>query len=324
MKHIAIFSVSLGLLGVVVAGTGTALAATEEDIAEALLQETLASLEVSVEDPALLDDLAAGLEQAITEEIVDPVLVEEVNDALDDGQNLDLGEVLDENLGKQDEAWDAESDALEVAFQEIRAQFQECRAASLAEGARFGASECAQGLGFRFQVAAATVRLNAVMEREATLAGLEGDELAAAEEELATLRTELEAQLARAEQKLERTRARGESAGAVAADLQQLEEVSAQGRSVLSAESSRGSSSNRGNSGQSGTTNNPDSGASTTDSETETGGQGNSGQSSDSGNQGSSADRGNSGSQSDRGNQGERGNQGRSENQGKGQQGSDQ
>ena len=213
---------------------GVALAATTEELAEAIIQEAAIRLGVEISDPALLDSLAADLEFALEEEILDPEIVDELDEALDDGRDPDVDELVDENLEEQEESWREKSPDLLNAFELVKLEFQQCRQQT--DGP---ANLCARGLGFKLQAAATQIALDELDALRLSLDTLTGEEREAAEAEWEAAELRLTERLARAEAKL--ARVEGQTAGVLA-----LQEATAKGRTSLAqsqGSASRGSQS---------------------------------------------------------------------------------
>jgi hypothetical protein len=176
-----------------------ALSATTEEISAVLFDDTTVLLNIEVDDADLAESLEADLQYALDEDVIDPDIVDEIADAVDSGEESDLDDLVGDNLIEQEQSWLEKSPELLNAFELVKFEFHQCRSQSSG-----GASECAQGLGFRLQVAAVNLSLEGIEERKASLDGLTGPELEEALALIAAEEEELAKKLARAEQKLAR------------------------------------------------------------------------------------------------------------------------
>jgi hypothetical protein len=176
-----------------------AFAATTDEIAEVLFEETTELLEIEIDDADLAGSLRDDLDYAVDEEVVDPEIVEEISDAIDGDRESDLNDLFGENSEEQEASWLEKSPGLLNAFDLVKYEFHQCRLQSTG-----GASECAQGLGFKLQVASVQLALADLEEQRAALDGLEGVELEEALALIAAQEEELARKLARAEEKLAR------------------------------------------------------------------------------------------------------------------------
>lgn len=176
-----------------------AIAATTDEVSEVLFEETTELLGIEVSDANLIDSLLEDIEYAIDEEIVIPEIVDEIGEAIDDGRESDLDDLLDENSEEQEQSWLEKSPELLSAFDLVKYEFHQCRIQS----AR-GASECARGLGFKLQLASVEMALADLEDQRATLEGLEGDALEEALSRIAAEEQELAKKLLRAQEKLNR------------------------------------------------------------------------------------------------------------------------
>ena len=211
-----------------------AYAATTEEISEALFEETTELLGIEINDADLAESLAGDLEYAVEEEVIDPEIVDEIDEAIDSERESDLGELFDENSEEQEESWLEKSPELLNAFDLVKFEFHQCRIQSTG-----GASECAQGLGFKLQVASVQLGLADLEEQRAALDGLEGAELEDALALITAQEDELARKLARAEEKLARLGGTGEGSA-------ELETIVAEAREAgIAPEDSR----NQGNQG---------------------------------------------------------------------------
>lgn len=219
-KSITTLTALVGVTGLLIVAPSAAFSATEEEVSSALLETVTETLDISVTDTELLELLAADLEYAITEEVLDADLVASVSDAIDASLLPDVSEIVEENLGEQQTLWPEESGQLGEALGAVKQEFYQCRAA--AEGP---ANECAQGFGFRIQVALTDSRVERVEQLQAQLGELSGEALAQAEAELLQAQERLTVRLERLEQKIVRTQSRGENAERLRESLGKAEQL---------------------------------------------------------------------------------------------------
>jgi hypothetical protein len=176
-----------------------ASAATSEEISQVLFSETTQALGIEVSDPQLSESLLADLQFAVDEDIINPDILSEIDEAIDSGRDSDVGDLLDENQAEQEGSWLEKSPELLNAFDLVKYEFHQCRIQSTG-----GASECARGLGFKLQVASVELALAELETLRASLDGLSGEELEQALVLIEAQEQELAAKLQRAEQKLAR------------------------------------------------------------------------------------------------------------------------
>jgi hypothetical protein len=173
----SLFVIPLGIALAV--SPSLALAATPEELAGALLEETAEVLGVQVDDPVLVDLLESDLEFAIEEEVIDPNLLNELDQAIDAGEEPAVEDALEENLLDQEESWRDKAPELLTAFEMVKLEFQQCR-----EQTDGPANECARGLGLKLQVASMEMALGDVEALRLSLDTLTGEERVQAEVEL--------------------------------------------------------------------------------------------------------------------------------------------
>ena len=224
-----------------------AFAATDEEVVDVLIESTVIQLDVQVEDSTLLDEIASDLEYAISEEVLDPDIVETISAAIDAEEEADLTELVDENLEEQLGSWLDRDPSLLSAFELVKYEFHKCRAETNGP-----ANQCARGLGDRLQLAAVEVDNQKLEELKASIESLSGEELAAAEEEIALLEDKVSSRTERIE---ERTARKEESAAAKDQKAQGQNSESANetpGKSGEKPEKDKGNSGSKGNSGGNG------------------------------------------------------------------------
>lgn len=172
-------------------------AATNEEIAQSLLEAAGQVLGVDITDPDLIEELTDGLAFAIEDGSIPQEIVDEIGNAIDsDTEPENLEEVLDVNIIDQITNWEEYAPEFRENFEEVRTEFQACREASA------NASECARGIGFKMQVASAEDSMTRIALLQQQLidgsAELTQEELDAIAAEIA----ELTAKVERAEAKL--------------------------------------------------------------------------------------------------------------------------
>jgi hypothetical protein len=189
------FAIGLGLMF----SPTVAHADTFDHIAEDLFIEANEFLGIEIEDTELLALLMADLEYAIAEELIDSSIVDEIEDAISSDREPDVGSLYEENEAEQEQSWLEQSPELLNAFDLIKFEFHQCRAQSTG-----GASQCAQGLGFKLQAASVQLALEKRDQQMLALDRLEGAERQEALASIASQEGRLTEKLARAEQRLAR------------------------------------------------------------------------------------------------------------------------
>ncbi|AXE55175.1 hypothetical protein [Aurantimicrobium sp. MWH-Uga1] len=190
-------------------GVNAAYAETSDAVTETLIQTSLSGLDTTVTDPVLLAELQQDVSEAIEVGIIDPAIVQVVEETVTDPTSTpspeettaptdtELADLIDENLAEESDAWTEEEPAWAAAFEAIRADFELCRTDGQST------SSCARTLGFQLQIAHAQAELATLDEAIAAVATLPEEEQASALAELEAQRAELEAHLVRATAKLE-------------------------------------------------------------------------------------------------------------------------
>ena len=271
----------------------SATAATEDELVDFLLQETEQSLEIDIDNAQLLANLQSDLEYALELELLDEDILEEANSILDGETEESLDNLLDENLEEQETSWLDLDPALLSAFDLVKYEFHACRAATTGP-----ANICAQGLGFKLQVASVEISLSEIEAKRLELESLSDEERGLAEAELAKLEIELLSKLARAKAKLERfgSSPEAEELAAAVATVESSEAVldpitsstNGNGNQNGSGNSGNGNSGNSGNNGNSGNGNSENPGNGGNNGNSGNGNSGNSGNNGNNGNRGAS------------------------------------
>lgn len=220
MRSISKLVISAVIVTPLAIGVGPVLAATTDEISSVIVDKTLAGLGVEVTDQELLAELESDLSDAIDADLINNDIVNAVDDAVDSGTDASLDDKQDQNESEAVDEFVAEKTSLQLAFEAIKTEFQNCR--ELATGS---AKDCALGLGIKFQIAISENMLANIQAKEASLAGLTGDELAAAEAELAQMQKQLENRTMRIAQQLVRLQDRTGVTADVQSDVAQLEQI---------------------------------------------------------------------------------------------------
>jgi hypothetical protein len=188
-------------------GTGLSSAvAADENVTDSLVTSALEELGIEVTDENVLAELEESVNLALDEQIIDPAIVEEIEQGLAEGNltteeittpevNPELGELIDENLNEQTEVWEETAPSWIAAFEQVRADFELCRTDGQST------SECARTFGFQLQLAHSEAKLADIDAALARVSSLP-------EEEQAAALAELEAQRSAFQAKLERTAVR--------------------------------------------------------------------------------------------------------------------
>lgn len=196
----ALLGLPIGIAGPVWAQSDSAA------LADVILEKTLTFLGVETDPSEVLDELSDEVADAIDEGIIDDDVLETIDKA------DDLDTLLDGNLEDAEDVLESYAPLWRAAYEQIRIEFQACRTSS------GKVSDCAKGLGFRFQIAQADALLADVDAQIAALEGLtpEGQEAELAR--LQALREEMVSRLERAQDKLENGPGKGvENASGIAA-----------------------------------------------------------------------------------------------------------
>ncbi len=228
-------------------------AATTEEIAGGLLEQAAGVLDIEITDPELLEELSDGLEYAIEDGVIPEEITLEIGEGLDTGTDPDgIEAILEVNIIDQIANWEEYAPMYRVAFETVRAEFQTCRAAA------GSARSCAQGLGFKMQVASANDALTRLqlLEQQLTDSGvvLTDEERALLETE----RAELQAKIERAAAKLEGLDSSDPSVQNAKKDMVRIRESAgtADGSDATVQSNGPGNSGNKGNSGGNGNSGN--------------------------------------------------------------------
>ena len=188
-------AVVVGLVGF---GASSAQAATEEDAATWIANAALNQLGVDVENPVLADAIASAVRQAVDAGLISVAVDDLADQAVDDPESVDGDEaddVIEDELEDQTGQWQDIATEWHEAFDEIKADFAECR-----EAATDGADDCAH----EFRYARQVNHVEAWLARhEAKL----GDISTLPEEEQAKAQAKLDRQGAQAQARLDKAKA---------------------------------------------------------------------------------------------------------------------
>ncbi|MHA6695712.1 hypothetical protein [Homoserinimonas sp. A520] len=190
------------VVGSVALGAAPANAATEQDVAAWITESTLENLNVTAPDADLAAALQAAISAALEAGVISLSVEELAEQAIDDPESVDKGEIeeaLAEELGEQGDAWDEVATAWHAAFDTIKADFAECR-----EAAEAGANLCAHQFRYEMQVNHVTAWLARHAAKVGDITALPEDEQAAALAKLERQGEHAAARLDRARVQLEK------------------------------------------------------------------------------------------------------------------------
>jgi hypothetical protein len=140
-------AVVVGLVGF---GAASAQADTEDDVATWIANSALNRLGVNVENPELADALAGAVRDAVDAGLISVPVDDLADQAVENPESVDddeTDEVIDDELDDQTGQWQDIAAEWHAAFDQIKADFAECR-----EAATDGASECAHEFRYAMQV----------------------------------------------------------------------------------------------------------------------------------------------------------------------------
>lgn len=220
----------------------SAQAETSDAVTETIIDSSLSGLGTEVTDPTLLDLLQEDISVAVDEGIIDPAIVDVVEEVVTDPTSTpdpeattpptdpELADLINENLSEETGFWEEEAPAWMAAFEQIRAEFEACRTDGQATSA------CARTLGFQLQIAHAEAELAQIDTAIADITNLPEDLQAAALAELEAKRAAFQAKLERSSAKLA-TAIESGSSSATPADQARLNSVlgEVRGRSLAPA-----------------------------------------------------------------------------------------
>jgi hypothetical protein len=186
------------VIGMVGLGATSAQAATEDDVASWITNTALDRLGVEVDDLGLAEALNSAIHEAVDAGLISVEVQDTAQEDLDDPDAVtddEADDVLDDELEDQTGQWQEIAAEWHAAFDEIKAEFVECR-----EAATSGADDCAHEFRYAMQV-------NHIKAWQARQAAKLGDisELPAEEQESALKK--LQEQGERAQARLEKAAA---------------------------------------------------------------------------------------------------------------------
>lgn len=132
------------IVGTVGVGAVSAQAATVDDVASWITDAALERLGVDVEDPALADALKGAVQDAMDSGLITATVEDLAQSATDDPDSVsdeEIDDALDGELEEQSGVWQDIALAWHAAFDEIRADFAECRNAAVGGAAEDDATE---------------------------------------------------------------------------------------------------------------------------------------------------------------------------------------
>ncbi|GAB3036837.1 hypothetical protein GCM10027052_14160 [Parafrigoribacterium mesophilum] len=181
------------VMGMVGLGATSAQAATEDDVASWITSTALDRLGVEVQDASLADALNSAIHDAVAAGLISVEVQDTAQSDIDDPDAVTDDEadgVLDDELEDQTGQWQDIAAEWHAAFDEIKADFVQCR-----EAATGGANDCAHQFRYDMQV-------NHVKAWQARQAAKLGDISALPQEEQDSALQKLQEQGARAEARL--------------------------------------------------------------------------------------------------------------------------
>lgn len=228
-KKSSVIALSLAIPALVFGSVTSAQAATTEEVSQTIVESSLASLEIEITDETLLAELESDIETALTEEVIDPAIVDTAETIIDEtaGETVtetpaptptDLEELIDENLTEETDVWEEQAPAWLAAFEQLRAEFEVCRTDGQST------SDCARTFGFQLQLAHAEGKLAEIDAAIANISALPAEEQAAALAELEAQRSAFQAKLERTAERLAAAVATG-NAGATTQIQERLNSV---------------------------------------------------------------------------------------------------
>ena len=119
--------------GTVGLGAASAQAASVDDVASWIADAALERLGVNVEDPALADALTGAVQAAVDSGLITITVENLAEEAVGDPDSVgdeDVDDTLDSELDEQSGVWQDIALAWHTAFDVIKADFAECRAAT--------------------------------------------------------------------------------------------------------------------------------------------------------------------------------------------------
>lgn len=132
------------IVGTVGIGAASAQAATVDDVASWITDAALERLGVDVQDPALADALKGAVQSAVDSGLITTTVEDIAESALenpDSAADEDVDDALDGELDEQAGVWQDIALAWHAAFDQIKADFAECRSAAVGGATEGDATE---------------------------------------------------------------------------------------------------------------------------------------------------------------------------------------
>jgi hypothetical protein len=132
------------IVGTVGIGAASAQAATVDDVASWITNTALERLGVDVQDPALADALKGAVQSAVDSGLITTTVEDVAQAATEDPDsvaNETVDDTLDGELEEQTGAWQDIALAWHAAFDQIKADFVECRSAAVGGATEGDATE---------------------------------------------------------------------------------------------------------------------------------------------------------------------------------------
>ncbi|HEY9498686.1 MAG TPA: hypothetical protein VIQ78_06660 [Terrimesophilobacter sp.] len=132
------------IAGTVGIGATSAQAATADDVASWITDAALERLGVEVQDPALAEALKAAVQSAVDSGLISTTVDDVAQSAVDDPDAVSdetVDEALDGEFDEQTGVWQDIALAWHAAFDQIKADFAECRSAAVGNATEGDATE---------------------------------------------------------------------------------------------------------------------------------------------------------------------------------------
>ena len=132
------------IAGTVGIGATSAQAATADDVASWITDAALERLGVEVQDPALAEALKAAVQSAVDSGLISTTIDGVAQSAVDDPDAVSdetVDEALDGEFDEQTGVWQDIALAWHAAFDQIKADFAECRSAAVGNATEGDATE---------------------------------------------------------------------------------------------------------------------------------------------------------------------------------------
>lgn len=132
------------IVGTVGIGAASAQAATVDDVASWITDAALERLGVEVQDPALADALKGAVQSAVDSGLITTTIDDVAQSAVEDPDSVSdetVDDALEGELDEQTGVWQDIALAWHAAFDEIKADFAECRSAAVGDATEGDATE---------------------------------------------------------------------------------------------------------------------------------------------------------------------------------------